>query len=107
MENPTTNENVIPELKTSKVLYPIMFALLLLIIVMFCIFFKVKLPGKGPSKSQEEVIANVFIVLFFCLLVFGICVALLPSFKEVKKLFEQISSVTYNINNSFRVINVL
>ena len=97
MENPTTNENVIPELKTSKVLYPIMFALLFLIIVMFCIFFKVKLPGKGPSKSQEEVIANVFIVLFFCLLVFGICVALLPSFKEVKKLFEQISSVTYVI----------
>lgn len=97
MENPTTNENVIPELKTSKALYPIMFALLFLIIVMFCIFFKVKLPGKGPSKSQEEVIANVFIVLFFCLLVFGICVALLPSFKEVKKLFEQISSVTYVI----------
>jgi hypothetical protein len=98
MDNPTTtNENVIPELKTPSVLYPIMFVLLLLIIVMFCIFFKVKLPGKAPSKSQEEVIANVFIVLFFCLLVFGICVALLPNFKELKKLFQQISSVTYVI----------
>ena len=42
MDNPTTtNENVIPELKTPSVLYPIMFVLLLLIIVMFCIFFKV------------------------------------------------------------------
>ena len=98
MNNPTTiNVNVIPELKTSKVLYPIMISVLILIIVMFCIFFKVKLPGKGATKSQQEVISDVFIVLFFCLLVFGICVALLPNFKEVKKLFEQISSVTYVI----------
>ena len=98
MDNPTsTNENVIPELKSSTVLYPVMIVLLLLIIVMFCIFFKVKLPGKAPSKSQQEVIADVFIVLFFCLLIFGICVTLLPNFKEVRKLFEQISSVTYVI----------
>jgi hypothetical protein len=97
MENPTTNENVIPEFKTPKVLYPIMIALLFLIIAMFLIFFKVKLPGKAPTKSQQEVIADVFIVLFFCLLVFGICVALLPNFKEVKTLFQQISSVTYVI----------
>jgi len=97
MNNPTTNQNVISEFKTSKVLYPIMIVLLVLIVVMFCIFFKVKLPGKGPSKSQEEVIANVFIVLFFCLLIVGICITLIPNFSEVKKLFEQISSVTYVI----------
>jgi hypothetical protein len=98
MDKPnTTNQNVIPELKSSAVLYPIMIMLLFLIIVMFCIFFKVKLPGKGDSKSQQEVISDVFIVLFFCLLIFGICIVLLPSFKEVKKLFEQISSVTYVI----------
>ena len=66
MDNPTTtNENVISELKKTNVLYPIMFMILLLIIVMFCIFFKVQLPGKGPTKSQQEVIADVFIVLFF------------------------------------------
>jgi hypothetical protein len=97
MNNPTTNQNVISEFKTSKVLYPIMIILLVLIVVMFCIFFKVKLPGKGPSKSQEEVIANVFIVLFFCLLIVGICITLIPNFTEVKKLFQQISSVTYVI----------
>jgi len=98
MDNPTiTNENVIPELKKDSALYPIMFMILFLTIIMFCIFFKVKLSGKGPSKSQQEVIADVFIVLFFCLLIFGICVTLLPNFKEVKKLFEQISSVTYII----------
>jgi hypothetical protein len=98
MDNPTiTNENVISEFKTPKVLYPMIIALLVLIIVMFCIFFKVKLPGKGPSKSQEEVVGNVLIVLFFCLLVFGVCITLLPNFKELKKLFEQISSVTYVI----------
>ena len=93
----TTNENVISELKKSTVLYPIIFMILFLIIIMFCIFFKVKLPGKGPTKSQQEVIADIFIVLFFCLLIFVICVALLPNFKEIKKLFEQISSVTYVI----------
>jgi hypothetical protein len=98
MDNPTiTNENVMSEFKTPKVLYPMIIALLVLIIVMFCIFFKVKLPGKGPSKSQEEVVGNVLIVLFFCLLVFGVCITLLPNFKELKKLFEQISSVTYVI----------
>jgi hypothetical protein len=99
MDNPTTskNENVISELKKPTVLYPIMFMILFLTIVMFLIFFKVKLPGTGPTKSQQEVIADVFIVLFFCLIIFGICVALLPNFKEVRKLFEQISSVTYVI----------
>jgi hypothetical protein len=98
MDNPTTtNENVISEFKTPKVLYPMIIALLVLIVVMFCIFFKVQLPGKGPTKSQQEVIADVFIVLFVCLLIFGICIALLPNFKEIKKLFEQISSVTYVI----------
>ena len=98
MDNPaTTNENIIPEFKKNSVIYPIMFMLLLLVIVMFCIFFKVKLPGKSRTKSQEEVIADVFIILFFCLLVFGICIALLPNFKDIKKLFEQISSVTYVI----------
>jgi hypothetical protein len=99
MDNPTTtpNENIIPEFKKTNVMYPIMFMLLLLLVVMFCILFKVKLPGKEPTKSQEEVIADVFIILFFCLLVFGICIALLPNFKDIKKLFEQISSVTYVI----------
>ncbi len=98
MDKPTTtNENIIPELKKTNALYPIMFMLLFLVIVMFFIFFKVKLPGKSPSKSEQEVIADVFIVLFFCLLVFGICVALLPNFKDIRKLFEQISNVTYVI----------
>ena len=97
MDNPTTNQNVIPEFKTPTALYPIIILLLVLIVIMFCLFFKVKMPGKGPSKSQQEVIGDVFIVLFFCLLIVGICITLLPSFKEVRKLFEQISSVTYVI----------
>ena len=98
MDNPNTkNENVISELKRTTALYPIIFMIFFLTIVMFCIFFKVKLPGKTASKSEQEVISEIFIVLFFCLIIFGICVALLPNFKELKKLFEQISSVTYVI----------
>jgi hypothetical protein len=97
MNNPNTNENVITELNRSNVLYPIMFIIFMLVIVMFFIFFKVKLPGKGDSKSKEETVSNIFIILFFTMLIVGSCIAFLPNFKEVKTLFEQISNVTYII----------
>jgi hypothetical protein len=98
MEKPNTNkESVISELKTPKVIFSIMFIILFLIIGLFIIFFKVKIPLGKMSKSKEETVADVFIILFFCLLIFGICIALLPNFKDIKKLFEQISSVSYII----------
>jgi hypothetical protein len=42
-------------------------------------------------------VANVFIILFFSLLVVGICIIFLPNAKEIKQLFEQIGNVTYVI----------
>jgi hypothetical protein len=64
---------------------------------MSLIFFKVPLnfTSKSISKSQNEIIANVFIILFFSLIVFLLCFMFLPNFKEFKELFQQISSVTY------------
>lgn len=98
MENPTINkESVISGLKDSSAIYPIIFMILILIISLLCIFFKVKIPSGKISKSKEETVADVFIILFFCLLIFGICVVLLPNFKDIKKLFQQISSVSYII----------
>ena len=97
MDNPTTNENVISELKKTSVIYPMMFIIFMLVIVMFYIFFKMKLPGKGDSKSQEEIVSNIFIILFFTMLIVGSCIAFLPNFKDVKTLFQQISNVTYII----------
>jgi hypothetical protein len=97
MNNPTNTTNVLPGLKSPSVIYPFMFIIFMLVIVMFYIFFKVKSPGKGGSKSQEEMVSNIFIILFFTILIVGICVILLPNFKEVRTLFEQISNVTYII----------
>ncbi len=63
-----------------------------------------KLPGKGDSKSQEEMVSNIFIILFFTILIVGSCIALLPNFKDVKTLFQQISNVTYIIIYTFFLI---
>lgn len=96
----TTNDktNILPELKKPNIFYPFIALIIFLIICLFCLLFKVTNPfNSKENKSQEEIIADIFIVLFFSLLVFGICVILLPNFKEVRKLFQQISSVTYVI----------
>ena len=93
----TNTNNVLPQLKTPKVFYPLIGMIILMIIVLFIVLFKVKMPFGKISKSQQEIIADTFIVLFFTMLVIGICIVLLPNFKEVKTLFEQISNVTYII----------
>jgi hypothetical protein len=96
--NTNTNTNdVLPQLKTPSVFYPLIGMIILMIIILFIFLFKVKMPFGKNNKSQEEIIADTFIVLFFTMLVIGICIVLLPNFKELKTLFEQISNVTYII----------
>ena len=95
--NTNNNTNVLPEFKNPMVFYPLIGMIIILIIILFMILFKVNIPFKQSPKSQEEMVADIFIVLFFCLLIVGICIVLLPNFKDVKKLFEQISNVTYII----------
>ena len=95
--NKTNSDIIGPTIKTLNVNYPIIIVIALLIIVLFMVLFNVKIPFTKPSKSKEEAVANIFIVLFFILLVLGICIILLPSFKDIKNLFEQISNVTYVI----------
>jgi len=98
MENSSKDkEGILSELKKTNGLYPMAIMILILIIFLFIILFKVQIPSGKMSKSNEDVVADIFIILFFCLLIFCICVALLPNFKDIKKLFEQISSVTYII----------
>ncbi len=97
--NINTNENILQELKTPSIFYVLMAIIVFLIIMMFVILFdvKFKLPSSSPSKSHEQMVADIFIVLFFSLLVFGLSVMFLPNMKEFKQLFEQISNVTYVI----------
>jgi hypothetical protein len=93
----TSKENILTNLKMPSAFYPAIFMIIFLIIMMSLIFFKVPLnfTSKSISKSQNEIIANVFIILFFSLIVFLLCFMFLPNFKEFKELFQQISSVTY------------
>jgi hypothetical protein len=95
MDN-TNNENVMNEFKTPKVFFPIILLIIFLVICLFLILYKVNLTGK-TSQSKEEITKNVLIVLFFGLIIFFVCVSLVPNFKDIKKIFEQISSVTYII----------
>lgn len=95
--NNINNTNILPDLNTPKVFYPIMTMIIFMIIILFITVLNINIPFKKSSKSQEEIVANIFIVLFFILLLVGLCIVLLPNFKDVKTLFQQISNVTYII----------
>ena len=97
MNNPTNKQNNLPNFKTPTIFYPLMGFIVLLIIIMFLLFFKVNLNPSGIPKSAEEITANVLIITFFVLLIFFLCIYLLPNFKSLKDLFGQISNVTYVI----------
>jgi len=90
-------ENILTNLKMPSAFYPVIIMIIFLIIMMSLIFFKVPInfTSKPLSKSQNEIIANVFVILFFTLIVVILCFMLLPNFKDFKELFQQISSVTY------------
>lgn len=90
-------ENIIPKLQNPGIKYSVAAAIVFLIIMLLLIIFKVDLSFKGVPKSDDSIVANIFIILFLGLLILGICFALLPSLKEIGKLFAQISSVTYVI----------
>jgi len=97
MDN-TNNENLLPKLKPPSVFYAVAVAIFILSFGKPTIFFDFNISSFGkPTKSQDELIGNIFIILFFTLLIFGICIVLLPNFKEFKELFKQICNVTYVI----------
>lgn len=91
------NENILPKMKTPAIFYMLTAFIVFLIIMMCLILFDVNLSFSKPSKSQQEIIGEIFIILFFSLLVVAICVIFLPGLKEFKSLFEQIGNVTYVI----------
>jgi hypothetical protein len=95
----TNNENVLPKFKTPGIFYGLIASIVFFIIVMILIAsdFNITSLGSSRSKSDQELISNIFIILFFSLLVFGICIIFLPNFKEFKQLFEQIGNVTFVI----------
>ena len=103
--NITNNENVLPKLKSSNFYTILTIIILFLIIMLFMIFYDFNITSLGKlSQSQEELVGNIFIILFFSLLIVGICIIFLPNLKEFKQLFEQIGNVTYVILYTIFVI---
>ena len=88
---------ILTEMKTPTRNYVVYSLITFLVIMMFIIFYDVKLPTSTTTKSQQQAIGDVFIILFFSLLVFGLSIMFLPNMKELKALFEQIHGVTYVI----------
>ena len=90
-------ENIIPKLQHPGIKYSVVAAIVFLVIMLFLIIFKVDISFKNVPKSDDSIIANSFIILLLGFLILGVCFALLPSLKEIGKLFAQISGVTYVI----------
>lgn len=94
---PKTNENLLPKLKSPGVFYIFAVLIIFLIIMMFMIIYDVSPSIKKPIKSLQQMTSDTFIILFFSLLVTGLCILFLPVLSELKTLFQQIGSVTYLI----------
>jgi len=85
--NSSNSSSVIQKIKTPKVYFPFMFLIFCLILVLFFVIFKVK-------KNVES---NVFIILFFTILILGICIQFVPNFEAVKTLLGEINNIFYLI----------
>jgi hypothetical protein len=84
------------DLNVPGVFYPMIFLILILIVSLIVVFYNINI-GETKTKSDKAVTANILITLFVCLIILGICISILPSFKDVGKLFQQIYNVTYVI----------
>jgi len=93
MENNINNKEISPNSN-----YILIFIIAFVFIALICILFDFNITSIGiPSKSEQEIIGDVFLILFFCLLIVGLCIILLPNLREFKNLFEQINNVIYVI----------
>ena len=91
-------ENYLPKILNPGSFYFLSFIIFILIVGLFCIFFDINLTSfDSELKSHQEIVANTFIILFFSLLILGICILFLPNLKDFKNLFGQIGNVTFVI----------
>jgi len=95
--NVPINENLLPKLNTPAIFYIFAAVILFLIIMLLMVIYDISPSFIKPIKSKQQLISQTFTILFFTLLVVGASIVFIPSLKELKVLFEQISSVTYVI----------
>jgi hypothetical protein len=96
-------ESKLLDLNIPGIFYPMIFIILVLIVSLIVVFYNINI-GETKTKSDKAVVANVLITLFVCLIVVGMCISILPSFKDIGKLFQQIYNVTYVIFYTIFVI---
>jgi hypothetical protein len=96
MNKSNDNEKVLSRINSIATFLPVIIIIIILVILVFVVIFN---KGYVFSKPQtnEAALANVFIIISFIFILLIFCIALLPSFKELSKLFNQINSVTYII----------
>lgn len=108
--NTKTNdtENVLSKLNLPSIFYPCIFAIIILIIVIFTLIYSD--PSSKTSKnvqSNESIAANFFIIFTFTCVILLLCFLFLPNFKEFTKLFNQISNVIYVVIYTIFIILLL
>jgi len=93
-------KNILSNFKTHPVYISISILILVLIIVLISFLFKgynINVNIDLDKTVNPQTIISIFISLFFVLLIFALSIIFLPTFKDIKILFQQISSVTYVI----------
>ena len=108
--NTKTNdtENVLSKLNLPSIFYPCIFAIIILIIVIFTLIYSD--PSSKTSKnvqSNESIAANFFIIFTFTCVILLLCFIFLPNFKEFIKLFNQIGNVIYVVLYTIFIILLL
>ena len=96
-------EQKLLDLNIPGIFYPMIFLILVLIVSLIIVFFNISI-GETKTKSDKAVTANILITLLVCLIIVGICISIIPSFKDIGKLFQQINNVTYVILYTIFVI---
>jgi hypothetical protein len=93
--NITNSSNIKMTLNTTAFDNKIGVGILVFILIIFLIRLLIVGYGTDPDiRVNPQNIESILISLFFLLLVFVLCVILLPSLKDIKQLFQQISNVT-------------
>ena len=97
----TTKENLLPEFKMSSMAIPFGIVLLVLTILLFILLFNQgfsfsKPESKTSTKTANEITKDVFIIITFLLVGFGLLFLLLPKFKDnIHQFLEQISNTIF------------
>jgi hypothetical protein len=90
------DETKFANLNTPPIYISISFIIFILFIILSSFLIKGYNANLGHTLNPQSII-SIFISLFFILIITGLCIFMLPSFKELKTLFLQIKNVSYII----------